>query len=222
MSGAEVAVYGICDSLKCSRANVSHCKISRWNFPSFVSSLTSDRGQVAVGLGNGNIEIREINSGGRVRRWKGHDNAVSAIVFTSDGRLVSVSWDGFVKAWDVETGTEVWSRDAGIGHVLCVSELTNGRLVVGGGDMSVRVLDKVTGYEIMACGGHTEYVCAVISLGEVNAGSFASGSNDRTIRVWASDGTLVRVVEVVRTISFSLSLSLPVASLLRLGVAMGL
>jgi WD40 repeat protein len=131
---------------------------------------------------------------------------VKALVFTSDGRLVSGSYDGFVKKWDVETGTEVWSRDTGIGEVSCVSELADGRLAVGGEDRSVRVLDGVTGHEIMACRGHTKLVWAVISLGDLNASSLASGSGDWTIRVWASDGSLVRVVEVGERV-FSLSLS---------------
>jgi WD40 repeat protein len=119
---------------------------------------------------------------------------------------MSGSDDGYVKKWDVETGTEVWSRDTGIGEVYCVAELADGRLAVGGLDRSVRVLDGVTGHEIMVCRGHTKLVWAVISLGDPNAGSFASGSEDETIRVWAGDGTLVRVVEVGEDI-VSLSLS---------------
>jgi WD40 repeat protein len=170
--------------------------------------MACDRGLAAVGLRDGNIEIREIISGGRVRGWKGHDREVRTLFFTSNGRLVSGSWDRFVKKWDVETGTEVWSRDAGIGWVSCVSELTDGRLVVVGQDMSVRVLYGVTGDEIMACRGHSNCVNVVVSLGDADAGSFASGSDDRTIRVWASDGTLVRVVEVGREVNVnSLSLS---------------
>jgi WD40 repeat protein len=171
-----------------------------------VWSMAHERGLVAVGLRNGNIEIREINSGGRVRGWKGHGQGVKTLIFTSDGRLVSGSYDGFVKKWDVETGTEVWTRNVGVGAVSFVSELTDGRLVVGGRDRSVRVLDGNTGYEIMVCRGHTDWVRAVISHGDLNAGSFASGSLDGTIRVWAGDGTLVRVVEVGESV-LSLSLS---------------
>jgi WD40 repeat protein len=168
--------------------------------------MVRDRGLVAVGLWDGHIEIHENISGARVRGWKGHRDGVKALVFTSDGRLVSGSEDGFVKKWDVETGTEVWSRDAGISLVYCVSELADGRLVVGGEQMSVRVLDGVTGNEIMVYMGHTDWVGTVVPLGDLNAGSFASGSGDWTIRVWASDGTLLRVVEVGTTV-FSLSLS---------------
>jgi WD40 repeat protein len=167
-----------------------------------VWSMAHERGLV-VGLHDGNIEII---SGDRVRGWKGHRREVSALRFASDGRLVSGSYDGFVKKWGVETGTEVWSRDAGIGYVLCVSELPDGRLVVGGQDMSVRVLDGVMGNEVMVCRGHTGWVWAVVSLGDLNASSFASGSDDGTIRVWASDGSLVRAVEVGHRV-YSLCLS---------------
>jgi WD40 repeat protein len=178
----------------------------RWDFPSSVHSTASDRGLVAFGLRDGNVEIREIISGFMMRGWKGHEGRVSTLVFTSDGRLVSGSRDRFVKKWDGETGTEVWSRNAGVGEVCCVSELADGHLVVGGEDGSVRVLGGVTGHEIMVCRGHTGWARAGISLGDLNAGSFASGSFDRTIRVWASDGTQVRVVEVGMPL-YSLSLS---------------
>jgi WD40 repeat protein len=160
----------------------------------------------AVGLGDGNIEVFDVISGDKVRGWKAHDDFVAGLVFLADGGLVSGSADGLVKKWEVETGVELWSRNAGGGWISCVSKLTDGRLAVGGADGSVRVLDGVTGMEIMVRGGHTDPVRAVVSLGDRNAGSFASGSQDSTIRVWASDGTLVRVVEVGKTV-FGLSLS---------------
>jgi WD40 repeat protein len=45
----------------------------------------------------------------------------------------------------------------------------------------------------MACEGHEG---AVLSFGRVGSFSFASGSDDSTLRVWASDGTLERVLGV--------------------------
>ncbi len=109
-----------------------------------------------VFLIDGNNEFCEIIlAPGCVRRWKGHDYNVSALVFASDGRLVSGSGRGFVTTWDGDTGTEVWSRDAGDGMVFCVSGLADGRafwLSVGmTGPFGFST--GVTGREIMACRG---------------------------------------------------------------------
>jgi outer membrane protein assembly factor BamB len=154
----------------------------------------------------GFIELREINSGNAVRSWKGHEEGVWGLVFPSDGGLVSGSGDGYVKRCDLETGREVWARDLGGGFVHAMAELPGGRVAAGCGGGTVRVLDFGTGQEIMVCRGHTRRVFTVISLGDLRAGSFASGSYDETIRVWASDGTPGRVVEVGSRI-YSLSLS---------------
>jgi WD40 repeat protein len=161
---------------------------------------------IAVGLFDGNIELREIRTGARVRGWRGHLEAVRGVAFASDGRLVSGSNEGLVKKWDVETGAEVWSRDAGVGAVFGIAELPDGRLAVSGVSGTVWVLDGVSGSEVVFCRGHKAWVPVVVSLGVLGAGSFASGSADETIRVWASDGALVRVVEVGRGV-LSLSLS---------------
>jgi WD40 repeat protein len=106
-----------------------------------VMSMAHDRGLVAVGHKRGNIDIRESISGDRVRGWKGNGSVVRTLAFTRDGKLVSGSVDKFVTKWDVETGTVVWSRDAGVGSINGISELADGRLVVGGVDRSARVLD---------------------------------------------------------------------------------
>ncbi len=137
---------------------------------------------------------------------KAHSSCVRALVFTADGNLVSGCQDGTLKKWDVETGAKVWSRNVGMGEIFGVCELADGRLVVGGESKALRVLDGATGRKIMSCRGHLSTVFAVISLGDLHAGSFASGSEDLTIRVWASDGAPVRVVNVEEPV-FSLSLS---------------
>ena len=162
-----------------------------------------------------------------VRRWKGHERVVWGLVFPSDGGLVSGSWDGFVKRWDLETGREedppsvVWARNLGGRDINALAELPDGRVAAGCQDSTVRVLDLGTGQEIqrsdgtsLVCRGHTHWVGAVISLGDLSAGSFASGSGEGTIRVWASEaeggisshGTPRQVVEVRNGVT-SISLS---------------
>jgi WD40 repeat protein len=171
-----------------------------------VLSLSRDRGLVAIGMSGGNIEIREINSGNVVRRWKGHERGVSGLVFPSDGGLVSGSYDGSVKRWDLETGREVWARNLGGRDINALAELPGGRVAAGCRDGTARVFDLGTGQEIMVCRGHANWVYTVISLGDHCAGSFASASLDETIRVWASDGTPGRVVQFGSPV-ISLSLS---------------
>ena len=132
-----------------------------------------------------------------VRSWKGHEKAVCGLVFPLDGGLVSGSWDGSVKKWDLEMGmvedtpAVVWARHLGGGSVIALAELPGGRVAAGCRDGTVRVLDLGTGQEIMVCRGHTDWVRTVISLGDLGAGTkgyttFASGSDDRTIRVWTT------------------------------------
>ncbi len=186
-------------------------------FASGVSSLARDDSCLAAGLACGRIDLREIGSGERVREWRGHRDAVSCLLFvasssSSGSHLVSGSYDQHVKKWDARTGAQLWARNATVGTVYCMSELGEdggGRLVVGGDDGSVRVLDGATGHEVMAPRrGHDGPLYAVASLG---AGSFASGSADSTIQVWAGGGgapvrTLARAVEI-KGMVFSLRLS---------------
>ncbi len=110
-----------------------------------------------------------------------------------DGGLVSGAQDRRVRKWEAATGAMMWSSELS-SEVNGVAELTNGQLVVGCDDGSVKMIDGADGRAIRVCVGHTRLVVSVISLGALNAGSFASVASDMTIRVWASDGTPVRVV----------------------------
>lgn len=136
-------------------------------FPSDVQSmyLLDDHGPVAVGLGDGTIELFDLATGARLSRWHGHERGVRALCFTTDGVLVSAALNGTVTRWRRD-GTAVWSRDAGIGEVLGVCGVADGRVVVCGDDGSVLVLDAATGLEVVACRGHTAQVNAVVSLGD--------------------------------------------------------
>ncbi len=131
------------------------------------------------------LEIRELFSGEVGQRWSAHAGEVKALVCTGGRGLVSGGSDGFVKKWDLETGKEVWSTDVvRIKDVYLVSLLADGRLVVSGAGFPVKVLDGVTGEEVVACHGPEFYSFVTTSLGDL-CGSFASGSYDETIWVWA-------------------------------------
>jgi WD40 repeat protein len=169
-------------------------------------ALQEPGGLFAVGLSSGKIDLHNTpRPRERVRKLRGPLLSIRALVFTSDGSLVGGSEDGVVRKWDAGTGREVWSLVVPRG-LDAVSELADGRLVVGGDDGSVRVLDGVAGHEIVVCRGHAGPVQTVVALGARGLGSFASGSKDGSVRVWAGDGTLVRVVGIGAKV-WSLALS---------------
>jgi WD40 repeat protein len=174
--------------------------------------MAFSRGLLAVGLFC-DIEIRDFLSGEKVRRWKGHERRAVSLIFTSEGNLVSVSNDALMKKWDVETGRALWSREVDRAAIV-VTELADGRLVVGGTDGFLQVFDGVTGNAVVACRGHSGWLSAVVCLGD----SFASTAG-KNIRVWARDGTQERVMEAGTRI-WSLALS-PCGSFVAAGCEAG-
>src|SRR5258708_12628442 len=42
--------------------------------------------------------------------WQAHTDAVAALAFSPDGRtLATGSWDGFIKLWELERGSLLWT-----------------------------------------------------------------------------------------------------------------
>jgi len=56
----------------------------------------------------GIINVWDISTGKELRRMVGHQNRVSSLVFSADGKLLaSGSWDKTVKLWDVSSGQQI-------------------------------------------------------------------------------------------------------------------
>ena len=65
---------------------------------------------MALGQGNGDIEIRSIPSGEIVRIFNGHQAEIYGMAFSPDGRyLASSSYDCTVRLWDMQAGQYVRS-----------------------------------------------------------------------------------------------------------------
>jgi WD40 repeat protein len=61
---------------------------------------------IAAGTGDGVLCILDSRTQELVKRWEGHQNDISSPVFTPDGNgILSSSFDGIVKYWDVRPGT---------------------------------------------------------------------------------------------------------------------
>lgn len=157
------------------------------------------------------------------RTLPGHDHSVSAVRFIPSGAagspqsgnlLVSASRDRTLRVWDVTTGYCVktirghgdWIRD--------VSPSFDGRwLVSGGNDQTARLWDASSGEEKGQFIGHDhviecvaiappssyEYLASLAGLKKPPAPSssaefIATGSRDKTIKLWDGRGTLIKTL----------------------------
>src|SRR5262249_12855714 len=131
------------------------------------------------------IRLWDLVSGKELRPFDGHDLAVTSLALTSDGsRVFSGSADGTIRRWDVEGNQPpmvfpIMPKSP----INAIALSAQGTLLLAGcDDWSVRVLDAQTGKQRGRFNGHSERVSAVAF--SPSGKLAASGSQDRTIRLW--------------------------------------
>ncbi|KAJ5212504.1 nuclear migration protein NudF [Penicillium cinerascens] len=153
------------------------------------------------------------NGYANVRTLTGHEHSVSSVRFLQEGGnlLVSVSRDESIRIWNVESGFCVKVTHAG-DWVYAVSPSVDGKwLVSGGRDRVATISDVGSGGVRAALDGHENYVeCCVFapvaSYGYLakmagtkrpeGLGEFvATGSRDKSIRLWDSRGGLIKTLD---------------------------
>jgi WD40 repeat protein len=91
---------------------------------------------------------------------------------------------------DVEEGTCLSTLRGHTGHVLCVLQLSNGRLVSGSYDSTLIIWDVSSGTCLSTLRGHTARVTCVLQLSD---GRLVSGNWDNTLKLWdVSSGLCLR------------------------------
>ncbi|MCY4147297.1 MAG: protein kinase [Chloroflexi bacterium] len=145
-------------------------------------------------------------TGQQVVALQGHANTVDSVRFLSDGKqLLSASWDGTIRLWDLETGRE--TRLYRIPHemgsapprVYMIDLLPNRQQFVSGSqDGIIRLWDIDSGEILREYRGHTAQVNGVHVSGDGRlmasaSGGWDSNGDDSTIRLWdVATGELLR------------------------------
>ena len=125
----------------------------------------------------------------------GHTAMVKELIFTPDGKsLISAGDDKVVRIWDVETG-ELKSAlrgqigDGNEGKIFAAALNPDGETVAVGGyfsDDSIRLFNRNTGALTTILQGHTN---VILDLAFSPDGKWlASGSSDKTVRLWGVGG----------------------------------
>src|SRR4051794_28679734 len=98
--------------------------LSRWRTWLLLMLLPAV-GQAHAGVG---VELPTL-----VATLKGHKEAVRALAYSPDGKtLVSGSFDGTLKLWDVATRTERLTLNGHKADVLCVAYAPDGKIIASG------------------------------------------------------------------------------------------
>jgi WD40 repeat protein len=137
---------------------------------------------LAAGLGNGDINIYNINDGNLVSSLKGQTSDVNDIVQISDELLSSSSSDGTVRIWNLTTNTSKFTLTGHTGVVYGLKQITPSILASGSSDNTIKLWDITTGQLIRTLTRHTCYIQWSVDL--LNSQTLVSGSFDETIKLW--------------------------------------
>ena len=163
-------------------------------------------GTLASGSHDKTVRLWDVEATTCVATLAGHTSSVWALAVLADGRLASGSIDCTVRLWNVGTRACVGILKGHNGSVHALAVLPDGRLASGSWDGTIRVWDTrpAAGAAAVAIAaaaaaaaagrsapfatpavavleGHTRTVYALALL---PGGRLASGSDDRTVRLW--------------------------------------
>ncbi|GIZ48192.1 hypothetical protein CKM354_001126300 [Cercospora kikuchii] len=143
-----------------------------------------------------------VNWSAEVQKLEGHDDRVTAIVFSPDGQVIaSASWDQTVRVWNAATGEQTQKLKGHGNTVSAVAFSPDGQVIASASnDNTVRVWNAATGEQTQKLKGHDHYVTAVAFSPDGQV--IASATYDQTVRVWnAATGQMIHVIPDVRVTS---------------------
>jgi WD40 repeat protein len=151
------------------------------------AAFSFDDQLIIIGCEDGSVQIWEIKTNSFTRTLLGHDEDVGGIAVSPDGRTLATGSPDRISFWDIFTGHQLYTEALERGVVEMTFSKRGDKLVWGGQDGTLRVLEVYRNSERFstrnsALHGHT----TMVSLIDVSPdGEFiVSASSDRTFRLW--------------------------------------
>ena len=114
---------------------------------------------------------------------EGHETTVNGVLELTHSRLLTWSWDGTLRIWDLEKFYCVAVLEGHGGAISGAWELTDHRLLSWGGDIikTLKLWDSHNGECLSVAVGGMHNVCLVLMLAD---GRLLFGSSDGSLQVW--------------------------------------
>jgi len=113
------------------------------------------------------------------REYRGHDDAVRAIIELPDGRFASAGDDAAMRIWVLESGARLATLRGHTGNIYALAVVNDDTLVSGGDDETLRVWDTRT-YAAVAT---IETPARVTALLRLTDGTLVSGHSGGVVRL---------------------------------------
>jgi WD40 repeat protein len=119
--------------------------------------------------------------------FRGHTDIVTGVAFSPDGKtLLTASWDGTARLWEVTTGKEIRQFLGHTGTVFGAAFSPDGKYVItSGADRTARLWDVQSSLELRRFAGHTDDVRDVVF--SPDGKTVLTSSQDGTARLWLVD-----------------------------------
>lgn len=117
-----------------------------------------------LGENDNKLQLREIDTKKIVRTFEGHTDVISSMQLTADGtQLVTASWDGSIRTWNIATGL---AERKFMGHKGAVHSIVlnkgETKLYSAGADRIIRLWDVASGKVTNTWQGHLAEITSLI------------------------------------------------------------
>lgn len=93
------------------------------------------------------VHILDASSGNELRSWTAHMDYIRGLTFAPDGKLITGFFDGTKRAWNPNTGAQLWSR-SGPGGVNALDLNATGDVIMTGESQSIRFFRTSDGAQL--------------------------------------------------------------------------